>query len=123
VQGYGPDGEWAEGPNYHGYSTRYFAPTVFSLLTAYAGNDTGLLSFDGVADTARFAVNMLAPDDQYFHWGDTHELPETMSQHLGLSAYFGDKATAWRIRQVINQIWVAPNETETTAMNYPVGLM
>lgn len=125
VGDWGPDGGWMEGPNYAGYANRYMVAATMSLLTA-TGEDPGLLSLPGVNLTPHFMLHNMAPtypDREYFYWADTHVIPETISQYLGIARHFNDSIAAHGIRQLINSIPVAANTTETVAMQYPVALI
>ena len=116
------DGSWYEGPNYHLYAVRYTVPTVFSLISVL-GYDFDLLSYPGIESTAHAIVAQLSPQQTFFNWADTHEEIETSAAALALASYFNDAASAFAIREVINDIVIQPNETGDISMQATVGLL
>jgi hypothetical protein len=57
---YGPDGGWAEGPDYWHYATRYAVCLLAGLHTAL-GHDFGLSEMPGFTHTGHFRVHSIGP--------------------------------------------------------------
>ena len=87
--GWGPDGAWAEGPNYAGYAARYLAPTV-AVLRSATGSDAGLSALPGVLLSPRFLLAAMAPNLEYFYYYDTRCDPETVASYLAFAVLAND---------------------------------
>ncbi len=66
---FGPDGGWAEGPGYWGYTTHYTCFYLAALQTAL-GTDFGLKQTPGYADTGYFRMHSISPIDRTFNYAD-----------------------------------------------------
>lgn len=123
-QGWAGGGAWKEGPNYGGYTVRYLAPLVHSLITA-TGNDAGISSLPGVLEAPRFMLGMMGPNVEYFYWDDTRDVPEAITQYMALASLANDGAAVWGIKSLALSILptLVPNNTATTSMDAPVGLL
>ena len=108
-----------------GYLVRSgLAPAASSMITA-TGDDGGLLT-DGAAHAAAFVLYTMAPTHpvaEFHYWGDTHAIPECVSQYLALARHYNDSAMAYGFRELLLRTADDPQTTETTAMNAPVAVL
>lgn len=88
MQGFAPDGGWAEGPGYWAYATFYNVVFIESLSTAL-GTDFGLSKFDGFSETGLFPIYMTGPIGMVFNFADCHEKLGNVPQMLWFAKRFG----------------------------------
>ncbi|MEQ7011041.1 DNRLRE domain-containing protein [Actinopolymorpha sp. B17G11] len=70
VAAYGPHGGYPEGVgSYWGYATKYLVPYIESLITA-TGDDYGLSTSPGLADTGLFPIYLTGPTGMNFNYYD-----------------------------------------------------
>ena len=122
--GWGPDGAWAEGPNYGGYAARYLAPTVAALRSA-TGSDAGLSALPGVLQSPRFLLAAMAPNLQYFYYYDTRCDPETVASYLAFAVLAGDADSQRDVVALVLALApsVPPSAQGNNAMNAPIALL
>lgn len=94
------DGDWAEGPGYWNYATRYNVYLLAGLETAL-GTDFGLSRFPGFDRTGEFRIHFTGPTRLTFNFADSHEGLGKAAQMFYLARKFDRPLFAWHERQYV----------------------
>jgi len=86
---YGPDGAWYEGPNYWGYTTRFYVNLMAALDTAF-GDTFGYMEVPGVAQTGYFITAVTGPEGT-FNFHDAEVSQSLFSELFFFADMLGDE--------------------------------
>jgi len=100
MQEYGPDGAWAEGPNYWHYATTYNVFLLAALETAL-GTDFGLSQIPGFSVAGQFRMHTLGPTGQTFNFANAGSGVAAAPCMFWLARKFNQPWYAWHEREVV----------------------
>lgn len=102
MEGYLPDGAWAEGPTYWAYRTTYNGLLMASLRSALdtlLGMDQGA-GYEGLGKSGSFHIHTAGPTNLYFNYGDSKKTLYYSPVLFWLSREFGEAGYAWFERNI-----------------------
>jgi hypothetical protein len=99
---FGPDGAWAEGPDYWHYATHYNVLFLAGLETA-VGADFGLSEIPGFSRAGHFRVWAGGPSGKWFSFADADPPMEAASEMFWLSRKFREPVYAWHGHRMIER--------------------
>lgn len=91
---YGPAGAYPEGMTYWNYATKYLVAILAGLESA-TGDDRGLGSSAGLAETGFFPIYLGGPSGQAFNYYDGFLRLTRPSEMLWLASKFGEPVFGW----------------------------
>jgi len=122
---YGPDGGWAEGPDYWHYATRYAVCLLAGFQTAL-GHDFGLSESPGFSKTGHFRVHSAGPSGKTFSYDDASEVLESAPEMFWLAQRFRQPVYAWRQRRLLQSphpldlVWYQPEQQSPGQAGWPL---
>ncbi len=102
MEGYLPDGAWAEGPTYWAYGTTYNGLLMASLRSALdtlLGMDQGA-GYEGLGKSGSFHIHTAGPTNLYFNYGDSKKTLYYSPVLFWLSREFEEVGYAWFERNI-----------------------
>ena len=84
---YAPDGGWPEGPGYWLYATRYTCAMI-SALDSALGEEFGLSTMPGFAETGNFRMASIGPTNKLFNYSDAPAVLDPSPEMLWLAKRF-----------------------------------